>query len=82
VVDLEIDHPRPQDLLVVLHQPGGASAVLWNHQASPPSQIVAPSGIEGDNMVNGEWVLEITDTVTGESGTLKSWKMWISSNWD
>jgi hypothetical protein len=82
VVDLEIDHPRPEDLVVVLHQPGGASAVLWNHQANPPSQIVAPNGIEGDNMVNGDWVLEITDTVAGQSGTLKSWKMWLSSNWD
>ncbi len=82
VVDLDIDHPRKQDLVVVLHQPGGAEATLWNHDANPPSHIVAPSGIEGDNMVNGDWVLEITDTVTGESGTLKSWKMWLSSNWD
>ncbi|MCA9596467.1 MAG: proprotein convertase P-domain-containing protein [Myxococcales bacterium] len=82
VVDLDIDHPRKQDLVVVLHQPGGAEATLWNHQANPPSHIVAPSGIEGDNMVNGDWVLEIRDTVSGESGTLKSWKMWLSSNWD
>ncbi|MEZ4222747.1 MAG: proprotein convertase P-domain-containing protein [Polyangiaceae bacterium] len=82
VVDLEIDHPRKQDLRVVLHQPGGAEAVLWNHQEAPPTHIVAPSGIEGDNMVNGEWSLEITDTVSGQAGTLKSWKMWISSNWD
>lgn len=82
VVDLEIDHPRPQDLLVVLHQPGGASAVLWNHEAAPKSHFVWPSGLEGDNMVNGEWVLEVTDTVSGQSGTIKSWKMWLSSNWD
>ncbi len=82
VVDLDIDHPRKQDLVVVLHQPGGAEAVLWNHQQNPPSHIVAPSGIESDNMVNGDWVLEITDTVSGESGTLKSWQMWLSSNWD
>ncbi len=82
VVDLDIDHPRKQDLVVVLHQPGGAEAVLWNHEANPPSHIVAPSGIEGDNMVNGDWVLEITDTVTGESGTLNSWKMWLSSTYD
>jgi hypothetical protein len=82
VVDLDIDHPRPQDLVVVLHQPGGASATLWNHQQNPPSHIVAPSGLEGDNMVNGDWILEVTDTVSGQSGTIRSWKMWISSNWD
>lgn len=82
VIDLDIDHPRKQDLVVVLHQPGGASAVLWNHQTNPPSHIVGPSGIEGDNMVNGDWQLQITDTVTGEQGRLVRWKMWISSNWD
>ncbi len=82
VVDLDIDHPRKQDLVVVLHQPGGAEAVLWDHEQNPPSHIVAPPGIESDNMVNGDWVLEITDTVTGESGTLNSWKMWLSSNYD
>jgi hypothetical protein len=82
VVTLDIDHPRPQDLVVGLHQPGNAYALLWNHQADPPSTITSPSGIEGDNMVNGTWVLEIVDTVTGESGTLNGWSMWISSNWD
>ncbi len=82
IVDLDISHPRKQDLVVVLHQPGGADAVLWNHEADPPSHIVAPRGIEGDNMVNGDWKLEITDTVSGEQGTLVGWSMWISSNWD
>lgn len=82
VVDLDIAHPRKQDLVVVLHQPGGASAVLWNHEANPPSHLVAPNGIEGDNMVNGDWQLQITDTVTGQQGTLVTWSMWLSSNWD
>jgi Proprotein convertase P-domain len=82
VVDLQIDHPRPQDLVVVLHQPGNAEAILWNHTANPPTHFVTPSGIEGDNMVNGDWQLEITDTVSGQSGTLVHWSMWISSNWD
>jgi hypothetical protein len=82
VVDLDISHPRKQDLVVELYQPGGASAVLWNHQANPPAHIVAPAGIEGDNSVNGSWQLKITDTATGQQGTLVKWSMWISSNWD
>lgn len=82
VIDLEIDHPRKQDLVVVLYQPGGAEAVLWNHEANPPTHIVTPNGLEGDNMVNGDWQLEITDTVTGQQGRLNHWKMWITSNWD
>ncbi len=82
VVTLHIDHPRPQDLVVGLHQPGGAYAVLWDHQANPPTTITNPPGIEGDNMVNGTWTLEVTDTVTGETGTVKDWSMWLTSNWD
>ena len=82
VIDLDIDHPRKQDLVVVLHQPGGADAVLWNHEANPPTHIVTPNGLEGDNMVNGDWQLQITDTVTGQQGRLMHWKMWITSNWD
>ncbi len=81
-VTLDITHPRKQDLVVVLHQPGGASGVLWDHEANPPSFIGVAPGVEGDNMVNGEWILEVTDTVTGESGTIHGWSMWISSNWD
>jgi len=82
VVTLDIDHPRPQDLFVALHQPGGAYAVLWDHEADPPSVIEKPNGIEGDNMVNGTWTLDVVDTVTGETGTLNGWSMWISSNFD
>jgi hypothetical protein len=82
VIDLDIAHPRKQDLVVVLYQPGGAQAVLWNHEANPPSHIVAPAGIEGDNSVNGDWQLKITDTVPGAQGSLVKWSMWISSNWD
>jgi hypothetical protein len=82
IVTLDIDHPRPQDLLVALHQPGGAYAVLWDHETSPPSVIEQPSGLEGDNMVNGTWTLDVIDTVTGEKGTVNGWSMWISSNFD
>ena len=82
IVDLDIDHPRKQDLVVILHQPGGADALLWNHQVEPPTHFETPSGLEGDNMVNGDWVLEIRDTVSGQSGSLRGWSMWISSRYD
>lgn len=82
LIDLDIEHPRKQDLVVILHQPNGPEALLWNHEANPPTHFSYPEGIEGDNMVNGDWVLEIRDTVTGESGTLRGWSMWLSSRWD
>jgi hypothetical protein len=82
VIDLDIDHPRKEDLVVWLYQPGGAQALLWNNQQDPPSHIVWPDGLEGDNMVNGNWVLEIRDTVSGQQGKLASWNMWLSSRYD
>lgn len=82
IVTLDIDHPRPQDLHVGLHQPGGAYAVLWNNHPSPPSVVEQPLGVEFDNMVNGVWRLEVLDTATGEVGTIDGWSMWISSRWD
>lgn len=81
-VTLDIDHPRKEDLVVFLHQPGGAGGYLWNLDANPPAFIEAAPGIEGDNMVNGPWILEVTDTVTGEAGTINGWSMWITSRWD
>ena len=82
MVTLDIDHPRKQDLVVFLHQPGGAGGTLWNNEANPPSFFEVAPGIEGDNMVNGPWILEVTDTVTGETGTINGWSMWITSRWD
>lgn len=82
IVDVDIDHPRKQDLEVRLYQPNGPVSLLWNHEANPPTHFVWPPGLEGDNMVNGHWILEVRDTVTGSTGTVRGWSMWLSSRYD
>lgn len=82
IVTLDIDHPRPQDLTVALHQPGGGYEVLWDGETDPKSKLSAGWGIERDNMVNGTWTLEIIDNVSGEAGTLNGWSLYLSSRWD
>lgn len=81
IVTLDIDHPRPADLIVELFQPGGGYELLWDHEANPAYEL-NPYGIERDNMINGTWRLEVTDTVTGEAGVLNGWSMWLTSRWD
>ena len=81
VVTLHLDHPRPEDLLVVLEDPNGQQGTVLDHQTWTPGPIVVGVG-SGDDTVNGEWTLHVTDTVTGESGLLVAWSVYLLSNWD
>ena len=81
VVTLHLDHPRPQDLLVVLEDPNKQHGVVLNHQIWSPGPIVASVG-SGDDTVNGEWTLHVTDSVSGETGRLLGWSVYLLSNWD
>lgn len=85
ILHLDIDHPRPSDLRVVLEQPGwpsGAQAIVWQPGSAGPSTVIVGWGIERDAMVNGTWALYVVDTVTGEAGTLKGWSLELTSRWD
>ena len=81
VVTLHLDHPRPQDLVVRLEDPNNQQGVVLNHQTWSPGPIVVSVG-SGDDTVNGEWTLHVTDTVSGESGRLLGWSVYLLSNWD
>jgi hypothetical protein len=81
MVTLDIDHPRPQDLVVTLVSTNGSDSVLWNHDDSPDYYLPA-NGIERDNYINGKLTLHVVDSVTGESGTLNGFKLMVSSRYD
>jgi len=82
VVTLHLDHPRPEDLTVVLRSPNTADqAVLLNHEPYTPGPIIA-RGIPGDDAVNGIWSLQVTDSVPGETGRLLGWSVYLLSRWD
>jgi hypothetical protein len=82
VLSFDVIHPNKEDLVVILHQPGGGSEVIWNHEANPPTVVSAGWGIERDNMVNGVWSVEVIDTVAGNAGEFWGANLYLSSRWD
>jgi hypothetical protein len=81
MVTLDIDHPRPADLVVTLVSTNGSDSVLWNNTQSPDYYLPA-NGIERDNYINGTLTLRVVDTVGGEVGTLNGFKLLVSSRYD
>ena len=49
---------------------------------SDPLAKVVVNAFPGDDTVKGIWTLRVSDTVSGESGTLNGWSVYLLSNWD
>ncbi len=85
-VDIDLSHDDPHSLKIVLFDPNGTDAVLWDGpnegSASFPRSFVALGNISRDDTVNGRWVLRITNESGSGLGTLHSWTLWLSSNFD
>jgi Proprotein convertase P-domain len=81
MVTIDLDHPRPQDLVVTLVSTNGSDSLLWNNDSSPAFYLPA-LGIERDNEVNAMLTLEVVDTVSGETGVLNGFEVWVSSRYD
>jgi hypothetical protein len=82
-----IDHPRPSQLLVILRNPVGTEAVVFegnsSHNGDTHVEIDGPvRGFSGDESVNGTWTLEVRDRIAGRSGTLTRWDLTVTSRWD
>jgi hypothetical protein len=82
IVHVDIDHPRKQDLRIVLVQPSSAESVVWHAGSTGPATVVGPSGVEHDSNVNGTWTLQITDLGGGAAGTLRGWSLELTSRFD
>jgi cysteine-rich repeat protein len=81
VVRLYLDHPRPEDLFVQLEDPNGQIGTILDRESWSPGPIIARVG-SGDDAVNGNWTLHVRDMVTGETGVLTAWSLYLLSNWD
>ncbi|MBO6940099.1 MAG: proprotein convertase P-domain-containing protein [Deltaproteobacteria bacterium] len=87
-VDIEvvaqIDHPRPTDLRLTLVDPNGSEAPLWDREELDGynRSFATEGAISRDDEVNGEWQLRVEDLVTGETGTLTAWSLFIVSRYD
>ena len=81
VVILHLDHPRSEDLLIRLEDPNNQFGTVLSNETWTPGPITTLVG-SGDDTVNGQWTLHITDTVTGEAGRLLGWSVYLLSRWD
>jgi len=83
VIDLDIDHPRKEDLVVTLTAASNTSTVLWaGGDANPPSYVTETWGIERDNEVNGTWTVTIVDVGQGAGGTFEGFTLTVTSRYD
>jgi subtilisin-like proprotein convertase family protein len=83
VIDLNITHPQVSDLTVTLTSPHGTTATLVAHpSAGTGSGIVfetSANNFWGEDAA-GTWTLTVTDTVSGNAGTLNSWSLQALGN--
>ncbi len=85
-VDVELDHNDPHSLTIVLYDPNGTDALLWDGPnegtAIFPASFVALGHISRDDMVNGRWQLRVFNQQGQGVGSLAGWTLWLSSNFD
>jgi cysteine-rich repeat protein len=81
VVTLHLDHPRSEDLVITLEDPNGQQGTVLSNETWTPGPIITSVGF-GDDTVNGEWTLHVSDTVSGETGRLMGWSVYLLSRWD
>jgi subtilisin-like proprotein convertase family protein len=85
LVRATLAHPRASQLRVTLSNPASAELVVFDGTAADDGHDVAIDTalpFSGDESVNGEWTLRVTDRATGETGTLEGWTLTVTSRWD
>ncbi len=84
VVELDLVHASPHRLVLTLVDPNGDPALLWDgpNEGTPPARISVTRGISRDDSVNGRWTLRVTNPSGTGSGTLRSWRLKLTSRWD
>jgi subtilisin-like proprotein convertase family protein len=78
VVDLDITHAKPSDLIVTLISPAGTTATLVSNPANGTGAgitfEISANNFWGED-AKGDWTLTITDVVSGNSGILNGWTL-------
>ncbi len=87
VVSLTVAHPRASQLRITLTNPAGTEAVVHDGVAADNGRPLvltrkAIVGFSGDETVNGEWTLRVTDRTTGQVGVLNGWELTLTSRYD
>ncbi len=75
-LDVTIRHTYQSDLRVVLEDPQGNRAVVWDRDGDSHDDVilqgVAVSGLTG---TSGEWKLHVADLARWDTGTIEAWTL-------
>jgi hypothetical protein len=85
VIDLHITHPRIADLRVSLINPSSTEAVVFSGERDGTELYLNSlplRGFPGDESANGVWTLKVVDTRRGQTGTIQSFGLTLTSRWD
>lgn len=88
-VTVSLTHQRIGDLIVKLISPSGTESVLVNRPGKAPGSDASDTGDIGSGTLDfsfntthvrgedsgGNWTLQITDAITGQTGAITSWKL-------
>ena len=82
VLTLDLDHPRPADLQLSIDNFNGYGTTLWSGGDASPSLEMVVYAFPSDDEVHGTYTVRLTDTVSGEQGTLNGWDLLVVSIYD
>lgn len=84
-LDLDIDHTYRGDLTVKLTSPSGKTATIAQREGGAADDLQLSdfdlSQFKGEK-VTGQWKLEVTDSASRDTGTLKSWGLKATTRTD
>lgn len=89
-IELNITHTYIGDLVIKLMSPKGTSVLLHNRNGGSGKNINKTFDLQNtpalsvlkSESVTGDWVLQVSDTASSDTGTLDSWKLQISLSQD
>ena len=85
-VTVELQHPRPADLVVTLVGPDNTEAVLRNRSAAAAGRVaydtfatpVDSLEVFNGKLAAGTYTLRVADQQAGQTGTLRNWSLQIA----
>lgn len=85
LITLDLDHPRPEDLYIVLTAPSGAQGEVWglgSHAGGAFHLRRAVAGFPADEFLGGTWTLYVNDPILQQAGSVTSATLELMSQWD
>lgn len=77
-LDMEIQHARPEEIMIIMHMPDGTRLILdeaWSNSSTYRSYIIPNFwGLD----VSGDWIFEFHDVSRGNTGYLQNFELtWV-----